>query len=82
MAKNKHNPISYTIYQDLVKMGTPFRHKSVCETISKLEEQGTVYLSDLWLKEEFMTQQEIEKMVKCKIYHFDGIKFKFLHKQC
>ena len=37
------------------------------DTINKLVEQGIVYLSDLWRREEFLTKQETESIIKCKM---------------
>ena len=44
--------------------------------MDKLEEQGMVYLSDLWRREEFLTKEEIESIMKCKMNNFDYIKLK------
>ena len=46
------------------------------ETINKLDEHRIVYLSDLWEREDFKTKQELEKITKSKINHFDYIKLK------
>ena len=35
-----------------------------------------MYLSDLWRKEEFLTKQETESIMKCKVDNFDYIKMK------
>ena len=35
-----------------------------------------MYLSDLWRREEFLTNQKIENIIKCKIENFDYIKLK------
>ena len=45
------------------------------ETINKLGEHRIVYLSDLWDGEDFKTKQELEKITKSKMNHFDYIKF-------
>ena len=44
--------------------------------MDKLVEQGIVYLSDLWRREEFLTKEGIESIVKCKMHNFDYIKLK------
>ena len=35
-----------------------------------------MYLSDLWRREEFLTKQETENIMKCKMDNFDYIKLK------
>ena len=44
--------------------------------MDKFVEQGIVYLSDLWRREEFLTKEEIESIMKYKMYNFDYIKLK------
>ena len=39
-------------------------------------EQGIVYLSDLWRREEFLTKEVVESIMKCKMDNFDYIKLK------
>ena len=46
------------------------------DTMDKLVEQRIVYLSDLWRREEFLTNKEIETIMKCKMENFDYIKLK------
>ena len=44
--------------------------------MDKLKEQGIVYLSDLWRREELFAKEEIESIMKCEMDNFDYIKLK------
>ena len=44
--------------------------------MDRLVEHGIGYLSDLWRREEFLTKEEIESIMKCKMDNFDYIKLK------
>ena len=78
MGETGSRSISDTLHQDKFRMGEGVKYKEGNYKWTRWAQNSIFvrYLSDLWEGEDFKTKQELEKIIKSKINHFDYIKLK------
>ena len=72
MVETKHRPIHDTMHKNewVHDLGIKI------DIMDKVKEEGIVYLSDLWRREEFLTKGKTVSIMKGKVNNCDCIKLK------